>query len=356
MTYANMPDLPTENKLLLYSFSGKFRWHRRALLLLILLSALFFLLSLPAEGYTTRTIVWQRIGFFLLITGPIGINLYVLIPRFLFKNKYGWYLTGLIGGYGFFFGIHLFCRWVSSSSFSLYRLPNLSIGVVYEFLFYTIILSMLSATTAAWQLFQRWLRDGYRLAQLENSLVRTELALLKTNISPHFLFNMLNNAEVLTQTDPLMARQLLSKLADFLRYQLYDSSREKVLLSADILFLDQYLALEKIRRDQFDYTIKQQGTDRPVEVAPLLFIPFVENAVKHNLVSWGAYVHLSFTLTANELLFTCRNSVDRTQTAFSGGLGLETVYRRLDLLYPNRHQLVVEDQSDSYTVKLTISL
>eukprot|EP01132_Coremiostelium_polycephalum_P022109 gene22109-26237_t len=178
-----------------------------------------------------------------------------------------------------------------------------------DFISVVILLSILCAATMAIRLFQRWVKDGYRLTQLENIRMQTELDLLKSQVNPHFLFNMLNNSQVLIQTNPEKASEILIKLSDLLRYQLYDSSREKVLLRADIRFLAQLLTLEKVRRDYFDFNIEQEGTSRQLLIAPLLFVPFVENAVKHNIESVkGAFVELSFKLHEDVLIFKCRNS------------------------------------------------
>ena len=121
--------------------------------------------------------------------------------------------------------------------------------------------------------------DTQLINELERSKTLTELEQLKNQINPHFLFNMLNNANVLTKKDPEKASQVLMKLSDLLRYQLYDSSRDKVLLTSDIHFLEDFLNLEKVRRDNFDYMISKEGNLSGVFIPPLLFISFVENAV-----------------------------------------------------------------------------
>src|SRR6202000_1449787 len=118
---------------------------------------------------------------------------------------------------------------------------------------------LLLLPSTAFRLFQRSILDNQRIAELERISMQSELQQLKNQINPHFLFNMLNNVNVLTQQDPEKASQVLMKLSDLLRYQLYDSSREKVLLTADIRFLTDFLNLEKIRRDNFDFIVSKEG-------------------------------------------------------------------------------------------------
>jgi len=120
---------------------------------------------------------------------------------------------------------------------------------------------------------------------------------------------MLNNANVLIKRNPEEASKVLFKLEDLLRYQINDSSRERVSLASDIRFLNDYLNLEKIRRDNFQFTMEEHGETDSIWVQPLLFIPFVENAVKHSFDSeHPSYVHVSFKVDNDRLEFRCENS------------------------------------------------
>ena len=127
----------------------------------------------------------------------------------------------------------------------------------------------------------------------------------------------------------------------------------------EISFLAHFLSLEKTRRDYFDFEIQEEGTEQQVLLAPLLFIPFVENAIKHNIQSIkGAYVKLRFRFSGGVLLFECSNPKPKgplNQTT-AGGLGLPNVRRRLELLYPERHHLMITDQADQYHICLTLNL
>lgn len=143
-------------------------------------------------------------------------------------------------------------------------------------------------------MFTHWLRYNLRIDELESTTLQSELTFLKNQINPHFLFNMLNNANVLIKRNPEEASKVLFKLEDLLRYQINDSSRERVSLASDIRFLNDYLNLEKIRRDNFQFTLRQEGEVDSIWIQPLLFIPFVENAVKHSLIVSILRMSMSF--------------------------------------------------------------
>lgn len=168
---------------------------------------------------------------------------------------------------------------------------------------------------------------------------------------------MLNNANILVKDAPDEASQILGKLDDLLRYQLNDSTRREVFLSADIQFLTSFLELEKVRRDHFEYTIFQEGNMENICIPPLLFIPFVENAVKHNSDSDHlSYVHLYFSVHDKQLMFRCENSKPRIPVKREGGIGLANVRRRLDLLYESKYTLQIEDKETTYSVNLHLNL
>ena len=187
-----------------------------------------------------------------------------------------------------------------------------------------------------------------QVVEMETVNKDIEFQALQAQINPHFLFNMLNNANILVKDAPDEASQILGKLDDLLRYQLNDSTRREVFLSADIQFLTSFLELEKVRRDHFEYTIFQEGNMENICIPPLLFIPFVENAVKHNSDSDHlSYVHLYFSVHDKQLMFRCENSKPRIPVKREGGIGLANVRRRLDLLYESKYTLQIEDKENN---------
>jgi len=219
------------------------------------------------------------------------------------------------------------------------------------------IATVLLGSVVGLAIFKKWINDVQRINELQQTNLKAELEQLKSQVNPHFLFNTLNNLLVLTKTDPEKASAVLLGLSDLLRYQLYDSAREKIILSKDISFIHNYLALEKIRKNDFDYTIQTTGNMDSQLLPPFLFIPFVENAVKHGASTVGhTYLALDFSIKGKQLHFRSENSKPAVKHQTIGGLGLGNIKRRLELLYPDNHTLEITENPDRYIVNLTIPL
>lgn len=339
--------------------SPRFRILRHILLQLMLM-LLSINIALNAEGQRyshpqlADLISWG--SHFLLINSTIYFNLYLLVPRYLERGKYKKYFTSIALTTVFILtGVFLLKGLIFKSSpvEELVRPALILLNLCSSIL--AIILML--AGTSTFLLLRHWIGYNQRISELESTTLQSELKQLKRQINPHFLFNMLNNANVLLKKSPEEASQLLFKLEDMLRYQINDSSQDRVPLSSDIHFLNDFLNLEKVRRDKFECSIAKEGHIERISLPPLLFIPFVENAVKHNSDSeHGSYVHLSFKVRGKELFFECVNSKplqsadERKQQV--GGLGLKNITRRLELLYPDRHTLETEEDENSYKVKL----
>ena len=341
---------PVNDNFLLQLFvNPKYSLYRH--LLLIFLFGLVWYNRRPTED---QPLVIRVVSFVVLLS-LFYLNMYQMVPKLLFRNRYGQYALSVMGlivvglvvmGLVVIGGRHVMPMYVR----------NLDRFKVFGFIF---MFCMLIAASTAVKLFQRWIADSQRINELERITMQSELEQLKNQINPHFLFNMLNNANVLVQRDPEKASQVLMKLSDLLRYQLYDSVRSKVLLTADIHFLTDFLNLEKIRRDHFEFIVSKEGNISGLQIPPLLFITFVENAVKHNMdAEKPSYVHVYFDVNNEELHFKCINSKPQLTAVRSetGGVGLVNVKRTLALLYPNKHTLAIEDKAGSYSVNLTIRL
>jgi len=283
-------------------------------------------------------------------------NLYGLIPRLLWPGRlvqYAGAVLALVVSFWLFVGA---CILIAPRGRLMADYPTTFSPV--NFL-ETILLPLvfIGATTGI-QVFRRWVRDLRRMSELETRHLREELTQLKSQINPHFLFNTLNNPEVLTRKDPEKASQILFALSDILRYQLYESNQEWVILTRDIDNIRQLLTLESIRRDQFSFTITLGTTIGQQTVAPFLFMPFVENAIKHSAVAEGpSFVHLCFAEENGQLVFQATNSKSgRPPTASPGGIGLKNSQRRLQLLYPDQHTLTLTNTDIQFSVKLALQL
>ncbi|MBB4805756.1 sensor histidine kinase YesM [Chryseobacterium defluvii] len=324
-----------ENRLFQFLISSRYRLFRHLLLIIFIGAILFNSASEIAEPALTLLL-------FLLL---FYTNMYWLVPKLLFRNKYALYAISVL-------------IIIAISAVGCYFFNSLSDENDLNIpLFSSLIIVLISASSSI-KLFQKWVVDKQLIDELERSKTLAELEQLKNQINPHFLFNMLNNANVLTKKDPEKASHVLMKLSDLLRYQLYDSTREKVLLTSDIHFLEDFLNLEKVRRDSFDFVISKEGNLNGIQIPPLLFISFVENAVKHNNDSAkSSYVNLFFNVRDHEIFFQCINSKPVQKAVNnSGGLGLVNIRRRLELLFPQSHFLKIEDKKETYCVTLTIKL
>jgi sensor histidine kinase YesM len=292
----------------------------------------------------------------LVILSLFYFNMYYLVPRYLFKDKFLHYCAYI----ALIIGIVVLSLTVFKYVFAPnFKEPHKSKFEELNLFSAVFILIILIASSSTIKLFQRLIVDSNRISELESITAKVELEQLKNQINPHFLFNMLNNANVLTKRDPEKASQVLMKLGDLLRYQLYDSTRNFVLLTGDIHFLEDFLNLEKIRRDNFESIVSKTGDLSGVQIAPLLFVIFVENAIKHNMdAEKESFVHLFFKVHDDELHFKCVNSKPALTISNQkqGGLGLVNIKRRLQLLYPENHKLHIMEDADSFTVYLTITL
>ncbi|MDU1890335.1 MAG: histidine kinase [Dysgonomonas sp.] len=349
------------NNLIIQILIGKrFGILRHLILSILIFFVAFGFIWFMLEDGKTMTPLQQYGGFALfyaLFMGSCYLNIYILIPRLLLKNKWLIYFCSLLGTVVIvIITIILFQSTVTNLKGYLENSEYLS-GIV-NLMSSTLSIFLLFAGTTAFTLFKYWILDMQQAEELESATIQLELKLLENQINPHFLFNMLNNANIMIKKDPDIATHIIAKLEDMLRYQMNGSSQDKVYLKKEILFLDDYLELEKTRRDYFSYTINEDNISENIQVPPLLFITFVENAIKHNLDSRApSYVHIWFKIEEKTLVFICENSVPQKAIAKqTGGIGLANVKRRLDLLYDGNYSLYHDKTDVKYTVKLELKL
>lgn len=287
--------------------------------------------------------VWIWIPYFLMINMMLYINIYALVPRFLLKGKTWQYVISFI-----LLVIYAVVSLVLLQMIAPDNGPqNTPVLLRIMSSLFAFILFVFGLTTL--QLFMYRIENQRKINLLENATMEVELANLQNQINPHFLFNMLNNANIMASEDAEKSSFILSKLNDLLHYQIDGSSKKTVKLSADIAFLEDFLALEKTRRDRFDYVIHCEG-DSNVEVPPLLFIPFIENAVKHNPEN-DSFVNILFRISENRLHFTCENPKPKSSyIKKEGGIGLMNIKKRLDLLFDQDYILDLKNLKYTYTV------
>jgi len=202
--------------------------------------------------------------------------------------------------------------------------------------------------------------------QLQKNNLNLELSFLKSQINPHFLFNTLNAIYTKTVDVDEQAADLVLKLSDLMRYSLYESSKESVILSREISYIENYLDLERARFSD-KVTIDYQLTGNPEEylIAPLLLVSFVENAFKHGTAKskHASYVNLSIVLDQSTLYFKIKNNIPehtrqgpKAREEKVGGFGLSNTSKRLQLLYPDKHKLSVQQTESEFSVDLELEL
>jgi LytS/YehU family sensor histidine kinase len=213
------------------------------------------------------------------------------------------------------------------------------------------------ASTTGYKIFKTWIIDQERFATLEKEQLKSELTELKNQVNPHFLFNTLNNLHVLIKTNPDKASDIVFGLSDVLRYQISDSQNDKVSLNKDIDIIEQYLELEKIRRDNLVIKITKEGVINNVMIPPLLFTNFIDNAIKHSLSRDASWIQINFNVKDDFLYFEISNSksVNKIQTE-NTGLGLVNVKKRLELLYGSSHSIEMNDEKLVFTVKVKLPI
>ncbi|MBL4593709.1 MAG: sensor histidine kinase, partial [Flavobacteriales bacterium] len=202
-----------------------------------------------------------------------------------------------------------------------------------------------------------WLYDQWKWVKtMKADQTKTELSLLKTQISPHFFFNTLNNLYALTVKKSDEAPGVILKLSDMMRYTIYEGRKDLVPLKDEITYLENYIELHKIRYHksvtiQFEHEIEEGDV-----VSPLLFIILLENALKHGVesLSQDAFVKMSLKSNAKEVHFTIEDNFDENKEDTERGIGLDNLKNRLSLIYPKRHEFTISEKGNVFLADLKI--
>ncbi len=213
------------------------------------------------------------------------------------------------------------------------------------------------------KLTKNWVQTQRRQQLLEKEKLETELKFLKYQFNPHFLFNTINSIFFLIHKNPHMASASLAKFSDLLRYQLYECNDKQIPLEKEIAYLENFIELEKLRQNNnFEVTLQtHQSGHEPLGIAPFILMTFVENAFKHvskhtHTLNW---INIQVTVNQQQLYFSIANSRSYDAPAdvvAYGGIGLQNVQRRLDLLYSGQYALDIQSDPASFAVKLRLNL
>jgi two-component system LytT family sensor kinase len=281
---------------------------------------------------------------------------FAFIPRLISRGKYiqfGIALPVMVVGFtaGFYFIALLVTHLLPGVQFHLF-VPGEPGGIA------GMVICMGMAGTF-FRLFIEWLNDSYTKAELDKQGFKSELALLKSQLNPHFLFNTLNNIDSLINEKSPRASLALNKLSGIMRYVVYDSEKDMVPLQDEITYIQDYISLQKLRmEDERVVGLTIEGKVKDQEIAPMLFIPFIENAFKHSSLknTNGNRIRIAIETDENRVVFRCKNPIADRQKDKGSGVGLSIIKRRLDLVYKNNYTLVINDSSGNFSVNLEIRI
>ncbi|WP_118973069.1 sensor histidine kinase [Taibaiella koreensis] len=327
--------------------------------------------SVPRHDGHVLHIVLMHLVWVAMIYG----NTMIYIPRLLIRRKYGWYLLVLLA-HALLFSLIIgwYSEWLIAAFPGTRKLDYIVINIAqrsdmvsYRQYLVNVLLGAVGDTLILFtigRLMQYFFVERRRNELLEKKQLESELMLLRSQINPHFLFNVLNSIYSLSLKKSDEAPGVILKLSDILRYMLYESRQDYVPLDKELQMLRDYIAIEQIRISSKDAISLDIGADTGSgKIAPALLIAFVENAVKHGLDSRmaDAFVRISIRVAPGQLLeFQCVNNyLPRSagmHTNKTGGIGLENVKKRLELLYPGKHHLTIDNDNTVFQVKLTLKL
>jgi len=302
-------------------------------------SALF-----AALHYTLSNLVW--VGFFYF-------NAYLIVPRFIYRNEYWQYVVSILACFIviLFLEAFIFIYFRNPPRFSL---SNHILFNLFMFLFFL-------ASSIAFRLISDKSKADRIAKEKENENLKTELAFLRSQVSPHFMFNVLNNMVALARKHSDQLEPSLIKLSSLMRYMIYEADEEKVALEKETEYLQSYIDLQKQRFGKnVCFNVSLSEVDDNYEIEPMLLIPFVENAIKHGTGFFeNAQIDIELMVKNNILQFMVRNKYNESTEEIkdkTSGIGLTNVKRRLNLLYDKNHSLLINKNGDWFTVSLQLNL
>lgn len=261
----------------------------------------------------------------------------------------------IISGFIYTFILYLPIAYFNSPSDTFtYTLDN-GFNSIYQVIAYLTLVAILGSLSKITLIRYR---EQVKQKEIEKQNISNELAMLRAQINPHFLFNTLNNIKSLVKSIPSKAVYSVDKLTGMMRYMLYESSLESVPLGNEIGHINNYIDLEKIRySDPGFIDFKISGDYESINVPPLVFMPFIENAFKHgNKLKPAPGITIRIDVLERDINFEIKNFVKENHEAHNknSGFGLSNLRRRLDLLFDKKYDLAIENENRTFTVKLKL--
>jgi len=279
---------------------------------------------------------------------PVYINIWLLLPKFLFTKRYSLYI-------GMVLLITIPTGWISAYMlYENFEIPFYGMIPGKIQLTLEIILFVGLATTA--KAIQQWQRKQKQFQEIEKHSLEQELQLLRNQLNPHFMFNTLNNIYVMINHTPDKARETLLRFSDLLSHQLYDSNKTEVPLELEATYLKNYIELEKVRQGDAVHVEAEIIEKSKLGIAPMLLLPIIENAFKHGFAAGLPTYQVNISLKQKEssVFFHCSNEYNPNKKGRKGGIGIQNVKKRLALLYPNQHEFNIRDNGKIFEVAIEL--
>ena len=290
----------------------------------------------------------------MMLIGFFYLNALLLIPRLLYSKKYLFYTLSVLGSVA----TYVLVYWLIRITFTH---PDRPFEFRKHVFFCTVIFIFILACSIAFKTIRDKIIADSLAQEKENEYLKTELSLLRSQVSPHFMFNVLNNMVALARKQSDLLEPSLIKLSSLMRYMLYEAGEAKVSLEKESEYLQSYIDLQQQRfGKKVTINVAMHAADKMYDLEPMLLIPFVENAFKHGTgMIEQAQIDIDLAAENGVLNFTVGNKYNEISNEIkdkASGIGLTNVQRRLDLLYPKQHSLQINKKDGKFIVSLQIKL
>jgi len=297
------------------------------------------------------------------------LNFFWLIPKLLFKNKKWQYYSSIVAIIFVFYIVNMAVNHVVffqnennnketiEKTIKEFKIPKQAWKFdIYNYLFTSILISGFSLGL---RMAGRFQENEEQRKEMEKEKLGSELAFLKSQVSPHFFFNTLNNIYSLTEINTKEAQNAILQLSKLMRYLLYESEKGDTKLSNEIAFMKNYIELMKLRlSDKISLSFSFPEKYKDIVFPPLLFVSFIENAFKHGIsYRETSFIKIELSLKENAIHFICNNSIVRKlENNQESGIGLDNIKKRLSLLFPQKHRLSIVQTETAFSVDLLITV
>jgi two-component system LytT family sensor kinase len=340
-----------------FSFTDLMIFHNRWWQHLVFWMVVFFILLnifKTSSSFEKIDAIYTLI-FLVPLVVMVYLNLYHFIPRYLRRERYLWYglwFPFLVAA-GALFLYFLFARWIDLILPNYYFISYYSVPQLMIFTGSVLLITTLLKLSRSW----------FMMLRVERMTTSHQLKSLQSQINPHFLLNSLQTIYALSLEKSERTPGVILRLSEILKYTLYETESPRIPLEKEIRMVTDYVEMYRLRVDpvRADIRLETEGDPGDRSIAPMLLIPFIENAFKHGLQGrpGGAYVHIRLAVTGTALEFSVVNNAGSPDVAGPDqrkGIGIENTRQRLDLLYPGRHRLRIRKEADSFHVSLELQL